>query len=72
MVIQFLSLLATPLFFLGGILSVFYWDYHSLEMPLMWFAMSLAHVPSWLAWYRLKAYRISIRPNQSSSSDSNP
>ena len=70
MVKQALSLLATPLFLVGSFFS--YLDHGLEHMTLMWLTMALAHLPSWLAWWDFRRYRLAIQPNRKDSSDSSP
>ena len=57
---QLISLAPTPLFFLGGVISLWHGPHMCggfvLEMPTMWFVMSLAHVGNWIVFLQRRRY----------------
>jgi uncharacterized sodium:solute symporter family permease YidK len=59
---QILSLAPTPIFLIGGVVSLF--SPHGVcssnmwisEMTIMWFAMALAHASSWVIFWERRRY----------------
>ena len=59
---QILSLAPTPIFLIGGMVSVF--SPHNVcssnmwisEMTVMWFVMALAHASSWVIFWERRRY----------------
>jgi hypothetical protein len=62
-----LTLAPAPLFFLGFIVSVVslftghehsqhHFGLYALEMPAMWFIMTIAHVTPWLLWLKQRNF----------------
>ena len=57
---QIVSLAPTPLFFVGGVVSLLHMSHtcggFAWEMPIMWFVMSLAHVGNWIVFFERRRY----------------
>ncbi len=62
----FFSLAPAPIFLLGAVVSYYTHSHHStLEMPLMWLIMSIAHISPWLMWWQQRKFqKFQTRPDK--------
>ena len=57
----FFSLSPAPIFLIGSVLSYMHTpnicNGMSLEMPIMWLVMSVAHISPWLMWWQQRKFQ---------------